>query len=134
MSIDYKISVITWDGNFREKTHTIDSFCNPNQKIQCEFIWVDYYSSNEIIKKSLSKYKNARLICLNNNSNTMWHLGKCVNIGAEEAKSDILVIADGDIVTEEELLENIIEQHKKNPELLLYHRRFLIRKSLITIQ
>ena len=37
-----------------------------------------------------------------------WHLGKCLNAAILESKGDLIVIPDGDIVVEENFLEEVL--------------------------
>lgn len=119
-----KISVITWDCNFREHLHTIRFFCEQNfDKNEYEFIWVDFYNSNDLVRKEIEKYSNAKLITLNNPEDTQWHLGKCINAGVKEAKGDLLIIPDGDIVVENDFL-NYISNCCDEKRLVSFFRRY----------
>ena len=120
-----KISIVTWDCNFRENLHTIDSFCNQDYpKDEFEFIWVDFYSSNDHVREEIKKYSNAKLLTLNNPRDTKWHLGKCLNAGVEKCSGEILIIPDGDILVEPNLLKFIETQLNKNPKIVLYLQRY----------
>ncbi len=120
-----KISIIVWDGNFRENLHAIDYFgkqdYNPKEY---EFLWVDYYNSNSKVREAISKYPNFKLITLNNDMYSAWHLGKCMNRGVELSSGKILVLPDGDISVEQDFLHHIVSEHQKYDDLVLYHRRF----------
>jgi hypothetical protein len=119
-----KISVIVWDGNFRENLHTIEFFANQSlSKDDYEFIWVDYYNSNDRVRKIISGHPNFKLVTLNNPTDDKWHLGMCMNKGVEEASGDIILLPDGDIVVEDDFLSYIRKEHEKHMDLVLYHRR-----------
>ena len=120
-----KISVITWDGDFRENTHTIDYFCQQDfPEGDFEFIWVDYYNSNDFVRKKIEKYHNARLLSLENSEKTPWHLGECINEGVRVSSGKILVIPDGDIVVERDFLSYVWQSHQNYEDLILYFRRY----------
>jgi hypothetical protein len=121
-----KISVITWDCSFREKFHTVDSFGNQNYpKDQYEFIWVDFYENkNSDLIERIDSYSNARLLNLGHSGDVKWHLGTCLNEGIKQARGEILVLPDGDVVVPRDLLTHVEEEHHKVDKLALYFRRW----------
>jgi hypothetical protein len=120
-----KVSVIAWDANFRESTHTIDYFAKQIFSLtEFEFIWVDFYESNEAVRSKIANYPNCRLVTLNNDSDVKWHLGKCINGGVSEAKGELVLIPDGDIIVDPSFIEYCVAEHEKVEELILYFRRF----------
>ena len=120
-----KISVITWDGNFREYTHTIDFFANQEfDKNEYEFIWVDFYNSNDRVRQKIENYPNTRLITLGNSPDTLWHIGKCINEGVKNSSGELLVIPDGDIVVELDFLTYVWNAHQKCQDMALYFHRY----------
>ena len=121
-----KISIISWDASFREKFHTVDSFCNQTYpEDDFEFIWVDYYNNdNRELQKKIDSYSNATLLNLNNSKDTSWHLGKCINAGVKKANGDILVFPDGDIIVSKDHLKTIAEELTNNKDLVVYFRRW----------
>jgi hypothetical protein len=124
-----KISVITWDANFRESFHTVDFFGNQSfPQGEYEFIWVDYYSAvNPRLREKMSRLENARIICLGGEDE--WHLGKCLNEGIKQSSGKVLVICDGDIVVEPDFLDTLWGIHNKIDNLVLYFRRWDEPKS-----
>jgi hypothetical protein len=121
-----KISVIAWDASFREKLHTIDSFCKQDYPTtDFEFIWVDFYDNNnpELLKK-IDTYLNATLLNLKNSKDVTWHLGKCINAGVKAAKGDILVFPDGDIIVYKDHLKTIDKELTNQKDLVVYFRRW----------
>jgi hypothetical protein len=120
-----KISIIAWDANFRESLHTLDFFSDQDlEKDQYEFLWVDYYSSNDKVRKIIAQHTNFRLINLERPDDENWHLGKCINAGVAEAKGELLVIPDGDIVVERNFLSQVLTRHKGLKQLVTYHKRY----------
>lgn len=119
-----KISVITWNGGFRESFHTVDFFKNqtlPSEEY--EFIWVEYYdTADESLKEKIATVDNARIVFLNREE--QWHVGQCLNEGIKQSLGELLVIADGDIAVEPEFLEQVWKDHLKNEDLVIYYRRW----------
>lgn len=121
-----KISVLAWDAAFRENMHTIKCIANQeynNKIIDLEFLWVDFYSSNQWVKDEVAKHKNIRLITLDNTKDKKWHLGVCVNEGVRQSNGDILVILDGDIFLDSDFI-TYVHKHCLGPDLVTYFRRF----------
>lgn len=120
------ISVITWDASFREYFHTVDAFGKQiYPQHQFEFIWVDYYNNkNPVLQEKIERYPNCKILNLGNPSNEKWHLGRALNEGIKEAKGDILVLPDGDIIPPADFLSTIGKELKAIPELVLYFRRW----------
>lgn len=119
-----KISVITWNGGFREYFHTIDSFAQQTlPQSEYEFIWVEYFDSAvaELTRK-IEDVPNAQLICLNGQGH--WHAGKCMNSGVAASSGDLLVIVDGDVVVKPNFLEQIWDVHRESDKLVVYVRRW----------
>ncbi len=120
-----KISIITWDANFREKLHTIDCFANQSfDKAEFEFIWVDFYNSNDKVREKINQYENCRLLTLGHSPDESWHLGKCINEGVKASTGELVVLPDGDILVASDYLASINEFHDNQRDLLLYCRRY----------
>jgi len=120
-----KISIVTWDCNFREKLHTIDFFCNQTiSSDEYEFIWVDFYNSSDAVRKKISDYPQAKLIELGNPPSQLWNLGRCINAGVSESSGEILVLPDGDIAVESDFLSTVLKKHdgEKRPHVIYYRR------------
>ena len=119
-----EVSVITWDGGFREQFHTVDFFCNQSlPETEYEFIWAEYYSSiNSDLKGTISNYPNARAICLDLDGD--WHVGKCMNRGLAASFGNHLVLIDGDIAVNRDFLEKDLEVHEQYPGTAVYYRRW----------
>ena len=119
-----KISVITWNGGFRESFHTVDFFTNqtlPSEEY--EFIWVEYYSTaHNSLKDKLEKADNARIVFLNQQG--QWHVGHCLNEGIRQSSGELLVIIDGDIAVEPNFLEQVWQKHLQYEDLVVYYRRW----------
>ena len=119
-----KISVIFWDANFREHLHAIDFFGNQQfDQRDYEMIWVDFYDSNDAVRKKIESYPNARLVTLGQGNDTKWHLGRCINYGIEHSSGDLLIIPDGDIVVEPDFISFSHRAHRTRNDLALYFHR-----------
>ena len=120
-----KISVITWDANFRESHHTIDYFARQAfSDIEYELIWVDFYDSNDLIKNKISQYRNFKLHILGNTNSAKWHLGVCINEGVKMSSGEVIVIPDGDIAVDDDFLTYIWNEHRERDDLVVYFRRY----------
>ena len=115
-----EISVILIDGSFRESCHAVEFF--EKQKIsrrEYEIIWVEYYErTNSELKKQLLEYENLKIVELGKSG--IYHSSLCFNRGIMESRGRIIVIADGDTVVEEDFLDQVRKEHKRNDELVMY--------------
>jgi hypothetical protein len=120
-----KISVITWDADFRENTHTIDCFCQQDfPEGDFEFIWVDFFDSNNLVREKIGRYPHATLLPLKNLQDTPWHIGKCINTGVMSSSGKVLVICDGDIMVGRDFLSYVWQSHQNYEDLVVYFRRY----------
>jgi len=125
MKDNIKISIVVWDCNFRESHHALDFFAQQSfPSDQYELIWVDFYDSNYALREKISRYNNFRLVTLNNDPKTPWHLGVCMNTGVALAIGDILILPDADIAVESDFLDNVYKEHRSTENLVLYNRRY----------
>ena len=119
-----KISVITWNGNFRESFHTVDFFAQQSiAREEFEFIWVEYYdaAADELVEK-IDRVDNARIVYLKGQG--QWHAGRCMNAGIAASSGELLVIVDGDVVPRPKFLENIWQAHQSQNKSVIYVRRW----------
>lgn len=119
-----KLSVIVWDGNFRENLHTIRFFGEqtlPHQDY--EFLWVDYYGANQAVRQALAQYPNFRLVTLDRPLSENWHLGRCINEGVRQSSGDLLLLPDGDVAVEKDFLASAVEECDQ-PGHVTYFRRY----------
>jgi len=120
-----KISIIAWDGSFREKHHTIHAFGNQSlSKDKFELIWVDYYKANDELINQINLYPNFRILNLERPAKEQWHLGKCINAGVSVCEGNLLVIPDGDIIVDKDFLLYVYQNHLNNENLVMYHWRY----------
>ena len=118
------ISVITWDAGFRESYHTVDYFSRQTiGKDRFEFIWADYYETiKPELEEKIRMMSNGHIFCLRGQGK--WHLGRCLNSAVKESVGELLVIPDGDILVDEDFLEEVALCHEKHQDLVLYFRRW----------
>lgn len=135
-----KISVIVYDGSFRERFFQLDSL--EEQTISqdvFQYIWVEnFHTIDDQLREKLRNSSLAfKLITLNRDIS--YHLSKCVNCGIREADADIVAVADADTYFEPDVLRQTLAHHKSNPYSVLYIRRFdepqppMLRKQEITL-
>jgi GT2 family glycosyltransferase len=121
---DARISIITWDGGFRESFHTVDAVSKlnyPSDKF--DFTWVEYYEKiDPKLREKLSQSANFRHICLNGNG--QWHAGKCINAGIRATLGEIIVIIDGDVCLEPGFLHQVVDLHSRHIGSAVYGRRW----------
>ncbi len=118
------ISVILWDCSFRENFHAIESYLDQNLPSgSFEVIWVEFY--DKVSPQVLSfqeKYSNFRIHKLGLKG--QWHYGKCINEGVRISRGDIVIISDGDVVVDNNFIEDELEIQRNEKELVNYHRRY----------
>lgn len=111
------VSIIMVDGGFRENLWTVHSWLDQTlDSSQFELIWVDYTDRKP---PELQKYPNVKTICLNRNDEPQ-QISRCFNEGIKQAKGEIIVLPDADVVCEKSLLELILADVSDDPELVLY--------------
>jgi hypothetical protein len=119
-----RISVIAWDGGFRESCRALDFFAHQSLPHEAyEFIWVEYYHEAAArLTARVTRLQNTQVICLGGEGH--WHAGRCINAGIAASTGDVLVIVDGDVAVKPDFLERIQEAHAGNDRLVLYVRRW----------
>lgn len=121
-----KISVITWDASFRESFHTVRTFkAQEFPTEQYEFIWVDFYKADEPkLMKEFEDFSNARVLSLDHEKSEQWHIAECLNRAIEQARGDIIVIPDGDIIVYPNFVNTIHDALSADPDQVLYFPRW----------
>jgi hypothetical protein len=115
-----KISVIMIDGGFREYIFALEYFSHQDfPSNEYEIIWVEYYDRPH---PDLKKYPGVKVKTLNQKG--MYHSSYCFNGGIKEAKGEVLVIPDADVMVEKDFLSTAYEEHSKNHELVMYFHRY----------
>jgi hypothetical protein len=119
-----KISVIMVDGGFREAFHAVDFFCDQTlAPDDYELLWVEFYDRvDPQLSTNIAKYPNSRLITLGRSG--PYHSSYCFNRGITEARGDLIVVPDGDIVVERDFLAGLLAEHEANERLVMYCYRY----------
>jgi len=132
----YDISIIVYDGQFRERFFQVDSLEQQTlDRDKFEYIFVENFNEvNHKLKDKLEQSSlNYKLITLDREKS--YHLGKCVNRGVKESNGRITVVADADTYFEPNVLEETLEYHNNNDNSVLYIHRYdepkppMLRKS-----
>jgi GT2 family glycosyltransferase len=119
-----KISVIMVDGGFREKFHAVDFYCSQNLPASdYEVLWVEYFGTvHENLRLREMKYSNFHVITLNGSGE--YHSSYCFNEGIRRSRGEVLIVTDGDVVVESNLLARIWAEHEKNDKMAMYLYRY----------
>ncbi len=122
-----KISVVMVDGAFRERYDSIDFMAKQNLPAdRYELIWVEYFDKIDPDLQqridTASKTHNFRTITLGRKGH--YHSSYCFNRGIIEAKGELLVIPDADVIAEPNFLEKVLQDHAGYDRLVTYYHRY----------
>jgi hypothetical protein len=121
-----KLSVVMVDGGFRERISAAEYFSRQDFPAdQYEIIWVEYYNRPHA---ELKNFPAVRILTLDRHG--MYHSSYCFNAGIKAASGEMMVIADADVMVENDFLKAVSREHLKNAELVLYFFRFCQEESL----
>ncbi len=118
-----KISVIMVDGSFRERYESIDFMARQDFAPQdYELIWVEYYDT---ISPDLQRRIDARAgfcaVALGRAGT--YHSSYCFNHGIAEARGELVVIPDADVIAEPGFLSAVWQDHQASDRLVTYYHR-----------
>ncbi|MDF1695710.1 MAG: glycosyltransferase [Saprospiraceae bacterium] len=117
-----KVSVLMIDGSFRENTYGAKYFTKQNfPEGEFEVIWVEYYDR---AKEELYLNDQLKVITLNYPRESMYHSSFCFNKGITEAKGDILIIPDADVIVEPDFIQKVWNIHQEFEKLVVYGYRY----------
>jgi GT2 family glycosyltransferase len=119
-----KVSIIMVDGLFRERFESIDFFARQNlAPHDYELIWVEYYDHvHPDLAQRIAQYPNFRTICLNRTGT--YHSSYCFNRGITEARGDLIMIPDADVIVENDFVQNAWADHQATDNLVQYFHRY----------
>ena len=123
-----KISVVMVDGSFRERYESIDFMARQGFAPQdYELIWVEYYDTiaNDLqrrIDKACASGRNFRTIALGKGGT--YHSSYCFNRGIAEARGELVVIPDADVIAEPDFLQTVWKDHAVSDRLVTYYHRY----------
>jgi len=115
------ISVIMIDGGFRERAHGAAFFANQSFSGRHEVIWVEYYTEAHPDARSA---EGVRVVTLGRPREETYHASRCFNRGIREARGEILVLPDGDLIVRPDFLERVAAWHAEYDRLALYGYRY----------
>jgi hypothetical protein len=120
-----KLSFIIWDASFREYFHTLR--CLENQlasKDTYEVIWCDFYTNtNPELLKIIDSNDNFKLLNLARES-SKWSEAICINEAVKNANYNTLVLIDGDIFFDTDLVNWFADKGELDENSAIYLRRY----------
>jgi len=119
-----KISVILVDGSYRSRLISVDALAEQSFPEQdYEILWVEFYNSitNELHQKE-KNYPNFKTYTLNKTG--IYHSSYCFNAGIQQAKGEVIVIPDADVLFKNNFLETVWQEHQKYEKLVMYVFRY----------
>jgi len=125
--IDF-VSVVCWDASFRENfdvlSCVLDQTLPPERR---ELVFVEYYErANEQVRRLLEGRSDARIVVMGNphpGKENEHLIGACINEGIRQARGDLIVVPDADVLFERGFLEEVVRQHEACQDLALYFYR-----------
>lgn len=123
-----RISIVMVDGSFRERYESIDFMARQGFVPQdYELIWVEYYDTiahdlQRRIDKACASGRNFRTIALGRGGT--YHSSYCFNRGIAEARGELIVIPDADVIAEPDFLQTVWEDHAVSDRLVTYYHRY----------
>jgi glycosyl transferase family 2 len=122
-----KISVVMVDGSFRERYDSIDFMTGQNVPAEdYELIWVEYFDqiSPDLRRRidAASENRNFRAITLGRDGE--YHSSYCFNRGIAEARGELVVIPDADVIAEPDFLQTVWDDHAAADRLVTYYHRY----------
>lgn len=123
-----KISVVMVDGSFRERYDSIDFLARQDFPAEdYELIWVEHYGvvSTDLqhrIDCARAAQRGFRTIVLGRGG--VYHSSYCFNRGIREARGELVVIPDADVIAEPDFLRRVWEDHRASDRLVTYYHRY----------
>lgn len=120
-----KISIVAYDASFRERWFQIDSLVNQTLDNDLfEFIFVENFDTVNLNLKDKLQDTSLTYKFITLNRDKSYHLGKCANEGVKQSESDLITILDADTYLQPNVLEETLNHHNNNPDLVFYVRRY----------
>lgn len=112
------------DGSFRESVHALRFFGEQAwDRDDYEILWVEHYDSvSPELAAIADGVPNARIVTLGRDG--VYHSSHCFNAGIAQARGELVLIPDGDVVVEPDFVARMWALHARNPRLVTYNYRF----------
>ena len=123
-----RVSIVMVDGSFRERYESIDFMARQDTPVEdYELIWVEYFDRihpdlQQRIDTAQQSGRNFRAIALGRTGH--YHSSYCFNRGIAEARGDLVVIPDADVIVEPDFLQNVRQDHQASDRLVTYYHRY----------
>jgi len=119
-----KISVVMVDGAFRDRYDSIDFMARQNMPAEdFELIWVEFYNRiSPDLQRRIDTRPGFKAIALKRTGT--YHSSFCFNRGITEAKGELVVIPDADVIAEPGFLSTVWQDHQQSDELACYYHRY----------
>ena len=122
------VSVLGYDGSFRENFDAVR--CALDQALpddRYEVVFAEYYEkANQQLLGLAGEHENLRIVTLGNvhpGKDNEYHLGACANAALRQARGDLIVFPDADVMFERDFLEEVVRQHERQEDVVLYFYR-----------
>ena len=110
------------DGSFRENIFGATFFTQQDfPPSEYEVIWVEFYKKPN---PGLLKIPNLKILTLDNPSKQTYHSSYCFNAGIRQAKGELLIIPDADVIVENDFLSKAWAIHQGYEKLVVYGYRY----------
>lgn len=122
-----RISIIMVDGSFRERYDSIDFMARQSIPARdYELIWVEYYNTiaPELQRRIHDAERDQRFRAIALGREGAYHSSYCFNRGIAEARGELIVIPDADVIAEPDFLKNVWEDHQICDRLVTYYHRY----------
>ena len=118
-----KISIVMVDGSFRERYESIDFMAGQDMPTEdFELIWVEYYDTIALdLQRRIDARPGFRAVALGRTGT--YHSSYCFNHGIAEARGELVVIPDADVIAEPDFLQNVWRDHQASDRLVTYYHR-----------
>ena len=116
-----KVSVIMIDGAFRENIYGAEYFTQQDfPENEYEVIWVEFY---EKAMPSLYANKQLKIVTLGNPEEMIYHSSYCFNEGIKQAKGELLIIPDADVIVKPNFVQKAWDIHQEYEKMAVYGYR-----------
>lgn len=123
-----KISVVMVDGAFRERYDSIDFMARQTFSPEdYELIWVEYFDRIDSdlqrrIDAARARGLDFRAAALGRGG--PYHSSYCFNHGIDQARGELVVIPDADVIVEPDFLQAVWADHQASEKLVTYYHRY----------